>query len=584
MPRLYQFLLSAFALLSIAATGQTNMQVTNPEAEQILFSDYEPASYLPADLVNHPEQIAAGLLDAISPDSLRRYLEEMAVFGNRNTGADTSSADFGMGAARRWAYQRLQGFSEQNENRLVVSYFQFDQDICGMGRHRNVIAVLPGVGSRRDEFVLVEGHLDSRCEDVCDSDCIAHGMDDNGSGSALVLELARTMSAYAFDRTLIFMLTTGEEQGLFGANAVALYFDQHDLDLKAVFNNDIVGGIICGQTASPPGCPGLNHIDSINVRLYSHGNINSRNKALARFTKLEYLDNLSDIAPVFTEINLMTGEDRAGRGGDHIPFRQRGFPAIRTTSANEHGNGNPATPDYHDRQHTVEDLLGVDTDGDGQLDSFFVDFNYLARNTLINGNAAAMAALGPNAPLSFGIEDVGGGFAYAIDDPDAYGQYRLGIRQITNNYFDTLITVNSAADTLFGLEPGLTYFISACTVDSNGVESLFSNERFESLSTSTETERFREQPFELLQNRPNPFDEATTIAVRVDGPVTYRQAAIVVRDMGGRTLAEFPIDLSPGIHEVTYGYENHQYQPGTYVYSLVIDGKAAQTRQMVYAW
>ncbi len=77
------------------------------------------------------------------------------------------------------------------------------------------------------------------------------------------------MSSYTFDRTLIFMITTGEEQGLYGANAFAEFCEQEGIQLRGVYNNDVIGGIICGETASPPGCPGLNDIDSINVRIYS---------------------------------------------------------------------------------------------------------------------------------------------------------------------------------------------------------------------------------------------------------------------------------------------------------------------------
>lgn len=74
-----------------------------------------------------------------------------------------------------------------------------------------------------------------------------------------------------FDKTLVFLVTIGEEQGLHGADAFASYVQSRNIPLKAVLNNDIVGGIICGQTASAPGCPGLNSVDSTQVRLFSFG-------------------------------------------------------------------------------------------------------------------------------------------------------------------------------------------------------------------------------------------------------------------------------------------------------------------------
>ena len=89
----------------------------------------------------------------------------------------------------------------------------------------------------------------------------------------------------------------------------------------------------------------------------------------------------------------MSPEDRTGRGGDHIPFREHGYSAIRFTAANEHGDASNDAG-YTDRQHTSEDILGIDTDQNGEIDSFFVDFNYLARNSAINATAASMAAIG----------------------------------------------------------------------------------------------------------------------------------------------------------------------------------------------
>ncbi|MCB9263702.1 MAG: M28 family peptidase [Lewinellaceae bacterium] len=570
-------------LLSFAVQGfaQQNIEVTNPEVEQVLDGTYDVEDYLPTSIINHPEAITDGILAEVSPDSLKQYLLTLASFENRNTGSDTASTTFGMGAARRWAYSKLESFSARQEHRLRVSYLQFDQDICGMEQHRNVFAVLPGIGPHREELVIVEGHMDSRCEDVCDTECMAHGMEDNGSGTALVLELARVMSRFAFDRTLVFLITTGEEQGLFGAEAFALYCTQNQIPARAVYNNDIVGGIICGQTASPPGCPGLNEIDSINVRLYSTG----PGRMLARFAHLEYQEELLPKMPVPTVLNIMSREDRVGRGGDHIPFRQQGFAALRFTSANEHGDGNPGQANYEDRQHTMEDVLGVDTDGDSVIDSFFVDFNYLARNAIINGSSMAMSALGPATPEDFVVERIDNGFRYEITDPTENGLYRLGIRSNSTIYFDTLIYVTKKIDTIYFLEPSTLYYLAAAAVDSNEVESQFTSEEFNFFTTGLEEQPYlSDDGITLLQNRPNPFDEATTISVLVERPVTCRQAFIRVTDSRGRELARYPVELKPGLVEVLYGYEKHSYQQGVYYYSLIIDGKVFDTKAMVYAY
>ncbi len=579
----------AVSLLIVSwGSSQTNLSLTHPEALGAMLGNHDAEDYLPADLINQPADVIDGIVAELSPDTLKAYLEQLSQFENRNTGSDTLSNDFGIGAARRWAFAKMQSFSERQENRLLTSYFQFDQMICDMGRHRNVLSVLPGIGPNRNEIVLMEAHFDSRCAGPCDTDCMAHGAEDNGSGSALVLELARVMSRFAFDRTLVFMLTTGEEQGLFGANAFAEFCEQQGIRVRGVYNNDVIGGIICGQTASPPGCPGLNHIDSTNVRIYSSGGDllgTSDSRLLARFVQLQYQENVVPSLPFANTIRIQSAEDRGGRGGDHIPFRQRGIPAIRFTAANEHGNGNPSTPDYHDRQHTHDDVLGIDTDGDSEIDSFFVDVNYLARNTVINATSAAASAAGPPTPTGFELEAGPSGAEYAIEDPANTNRYRLGIRSFDSetNFFDTLATVSAKEGTLNWLPPGDLYQISAAAIDSNGIESHFSEETFINLLSDTKEEETR-RGITLLQNRPNPFDEATTLGIHVKRAVDYQQAFLRVSDSSGREIWRQPVALRQGLIEVLYGYQHHRYQPGTYYYSLIIDGEIFDTKSMVYAY
>jgi hypothetical protein len=346
-----------FAFLTSVSYGQLNIQSTNPIAEQVMLGDFDPSDYAATEVISAHDDIIMGINAQINADSLKAYLIEMTAFSNRNTGSDTVSGTFGIGAARRWAHTKFEQFSAANDNRLVPSYLQFDQMVCGMSQHRNIFAVLPGSNVENHEVIIIEAHFDSRCATACDVLCDAQGMEDNGSGSALVLELARVMSAYTFENTIVFMLTIGEEQGLFGANAFSQYAVDNEMPIKAVLNNDVIGGVICGETSSAPSCPGENEIDSTQVRFFTEGGFNSRNKQLARFVKLQYQEELLPIVAVPMELTVMSAEDRVGRGGDHIPFRQDGFKAMRFTSAHEHGDAGVGD-DYHDRQHTSDDILG----------------------------------------------------------------------------------------------------------------------------------------------------------------------------------------------------------------------------------
>lgn len=565
----------------------SNIISTNPTAEQVLLENYDVNDYLPSNILNHPDDIVEAVLNGVSPDSLKSYLFTLSSFETRHTSSDTVSATTGIGAARRWVYERFQQISAENENRLLTSYLQFDQDICGMGQHRNIFAVLPGINPDLTGVVLIEAHLDSRCHSVCDSECTAHGMEDNGSGTALVIELARVMSGLAFDRTVVFMATIGEEQGLHGADAFATWAKNSGIEMHAVLNNDVIGGVICGETSSAPSCPGLNHIDSTQVRLFSQGSFNSKHKQLARFIKLQYQEELFDLVSVPMLLTIMSAEDRTGRGGDHIPFRENGFAAMRFTSANEHGNAaadidddGVQDPDYHDRQHTSDDLLGVDTDGDMVIDSFFVDFNYLSRNAVINGNAAGMAAIGPVTP-EFEASKFEDTVYVNIFDPMEYGLYRIFFRSATND-FDTVFTVTETSVKL--PKPSPTPFVSVAAVDENGVESLFTGEEllFTVNATGEVVEEENSQPIELFQNRPNPFDEATTISFHVKEKVVFKEAFILISDLSGREIKRFPVRMELGVNEVLY---DHGYnKTGVFAYSLVVDGKVIDTKRMVFAY
>jgi hypothetical protein len=376
------------------------------------------------------------------------------------------------------------------------------------------------------------------------------------------------------------MVTIGEEQGLVGAEAFSLYVKNNKIPLRAVLNNDVIGGVICGQTSSPPSCSGFNTIDSTSVRLFSSGGFNSAHKQLARFIKLQYLENILPIAKVPMNVRIMAPEDRSGRGGDHIPFREKGYASMRFTAANEHGDASNG-PNYTDRQHTSDDILGVDTDADGEVDSFFVQFNYLARNAVINGNAAAIAARNVPTPVSFtAIRSNAGIIIVNIVDTANTGAYRIALHTVGHDW-DTVYTLTGATEGTFPAPPTGGLYVSVAAMDDQGAESLFSGEKLIFITGTTEPGMEEQKSVRLLPNRPNPFDEATWISFWVDQMPEYRQAAIQIVDLQGKIIEQIPVRLQAGHNEVLY---THGYGVrGTFAYALQIDGKVVDTRQMVFA-
>jgi len=243
-----------FSILGIIHSGifaQTNMTLSNPVAKQILLGQYNPALYTPSHIVKSPDSILHGIIKSVSKDSLIAYLMKIDSYYNRNTGSDTISENHGIGAVRRWLYKKFTEYGNENENRLVLSYLDFDRYICGQNHHRNVLAILPGLDTTQKDVLFLQGHFDTRCEGVCDTSCYSPGMDDNASGTVLVMELARIMGRFAFNHTIVFACVTGEDEGLYGSTALANYLYANNIKVRSCLNNDVVGGIICGQTASP---------------------------------------------------------------------------------------------------------------------------------------------------------------------------------------------------------------------------------------------------------------------------------------------------------------------------------------------
>ncbi|HZX61586.1 MAG TPA: M28 family peptidase [Bacteroidales bacterium] len=558
------------AIISGTVIAQTNMTVSNPLVLPVLLGNYNPADYTPTVIINYPDSILLGIVNRCSKDTLVRYLSRIDTYHNRNSGSDTVSGTNGIGAVRRWIYGKFLEYSAACNDRLLVSWMDFDGNICGQHHHRNIFGVLPGLDTTDKEVLFIEAHFDTRCEGVCDTACYSPGMEDNGSGTVLVMELARIMTRYAYNHTIVFALVTGEDQGLFGSTAFSQWLKNNNIKLRAVLNNDVIGGFICGQTSSPPGCPGLNAIDSTHVRVFSFSSYNdstavSPYKQLARYIRLHQEERINPLLTTPMTIDIIITEDRVGRSGDQVPFRQRGYTAIRFTSRNEHGNGTGTPPD---RQHSVRDILGVDLTipPDGIVDSFFVDPGYLRRNLIMNGVNLGWLAIAPPMPQPEWTP-VSGGIGIDLHGADSvYQHYRVGLRTKRSGtlYFDTVYTFYTNHITINGLAPNKTCFFSVANVK-NGVESQFCNE-FSVLAVGQNQQPEQDRGIRLLPNTPNPFSEGTRILVEAGANVQMEKATIVIRDIMGRQIQTIPVQIIPGLNTVEF--TNSKGLRGIYIYSL----------------
>ncbi len=280
------------------------------ELQAIINSDpvIDPIS----DLVPAVDPQISSLLEAVSTQNLMGYVQTLEGFGTRNTFSDTEGDDFGIGAARRWIvseFQRVGG------DRLDVQFQDYSFDFEGRTTmQRNIIATLPGAGSHPGVLVLMANY-DSRAADWLDGQSLAPGADDNGSGVAALLEIARLVSSRTWDQTIIFAALTAEEQGTFGSRHFAQQAFLNNMQIDAAINNDMIGG--------RAGIP-------YSVRLFSIGPDTSNARQLARY--IDYVGGL--YLPTFL-VEMIDGLDREGRWGDQREFVNAGYAAVRLMESQE---------------------------------------------------------------------------------------------------------------------------------------------------------------------------------------------------------------------------------------------------------
>ncbi|MDT4968704.1 MAG: hypothetical protein QOJ64_3441 [Acidobacteriota bacterium] len=342
----------------------------------------------------------ARMLAEISAANIEHTIRKLVSFGTRSTLSAQDNPTRGIGAARDWLYAEFLKAAESSGGRMTVEKQSFEQAPGKFQRITkptvvtNVVATLRGTqpGSETRMYV-VSGHYDSMCTSPTDAECDAPGANDDASGTAAVLEMARVMATRKFDATIVFMAVAGEEQGLVGSTYFAEQAKQKKLDVEAMFTNDIVGNTLGGNGVRDrrtlrvfsEGVPTNETTDEANVRRGVGGENDSASRQLARFIK-----TVGDAYVPQTRVMMVYRRDRYLRGGDHIPFLERGFAAVRFTEPNE---------EYKHQHQNVRIENGAQY---GDLPQF-VDFPYIAEVARINAANLASLALAPSRPKNVGI-------------------------------------------------------------------------------------------------------------------------------------------------------------------------------------
>jgi hypothetical protein len=419
-------------------------------------------------IVRDPEIEA--MVREVNPDSLQSYIRTMVAFGTRSTVSSITDKKKGIGAARNWVLGKFEQWAAGSGGRLTAfvdaTTYAADgkrvKDPINLG---NTVATLKGTDPNDNRIFIISGHLDSRRTDVMNGTEDAPGANDDGSGSAAVMECARVMSKHAFPATIIFVTVSGEEQGLLGATYMAKKARAANWNIEAVLNNDIMGSNNSNET---------NIINNTQVRVFSEGlpfydldkqakqirqlGLENDGKArqLARYVKEvgeRYVDNL--------EVMLVYRNDRFLRGGDHTPYVENGYAAVRITEMNEN---------YNHQHQDVRTEKGVVY---GDL-AEFMDFEYLRKNTAMNLANLANLAKSPAMPQDVKVEvrNLTNGTQLSWKAPVAgkpRGYYIL-VRETTSPVWQKKIfTIATEANLPYSKD---NYFFAVQSVAETGNESL----------------------------------------------------------------------------------------------------------------
>jgi len=410
------------------------------------------------------------MVKEVSSDSLQSYIKTLVAFGTRNTLSTQGDPKRGIGAARNWVLGKFNQFAKESNGRLTafidtITYQPDGKRVDHAINLGNVVATLKGADPNDNRIFVISGHMDNMRTNVMDSVGDAPGANDDGSGSAAVLECARIMSKHSFPATIIFVTVSGEEQGLLGATFMANKAKKENWNIEAVLNNDIMGSNNSNET---------NIIDNTKVRVFSEAfsvqdtgrkalmirqlGLENDGKArqLARYVKEigeRYVDNL--------QVVMVYRNDRFLRGGDHTPYVENGFAAVRITEMNEN---------YYHQHQNVRKENNIQY---GDLQEF-MDFEYLRKNTALNLCNLANLAKSPSMPPDVKIEvkklTNNSIFSWAKSANGKIKGYYILIRETTSPVWqkkifttDTNITLPYSKD---------NYFFAVQSVSETGNESL----------------------------------------------------------------------------------------------------------------
>lgn len=409
----------------IAAINSTNNGISSFASSDVVLPDRD------SDI--------AALMNDVSDQQLKAYLQQLEAFGTRNSFSETQRDDFGIGATRRWIFSE---FERVGLGRLQVEFQNFPLLFNGLtANQQNVVATLPGVGNYPG-VVVVGAHYDSRVGegDATNATSLAPAANDNGTGVAMLLELARLLSTRTWNQTIVFVAFAAEEQGTQGSKHFVNTAIRNGLQVDLMLNNDSIGG--------RPGIPQ-------SIRMFAPNIESSPSGHAARY--IEYINRIYQPEHPITVQNAF---DREGRYGDQREFQNALIPAVRFIESQEDPSLLNCSCDRWDR----------------------IDFQYFVKNVRVNLAAIASWAGSPPPPARPSVTPTGDAGSYLVawtPDPAAVS-YAVSFRRLDQPGYPEFRYASSAEAgqvVVNGLDPAVTYGVSIAPIGIGGRLGGFSKEQ-----------------------------------------------------------------------------------------------------------
>jgi Peptidase family M28 len=381
--------------LFINETGEFSVNAASEIS--LIWPVFDASTYIK---LSEPNEELREMLFEMDPSRVRNIIEKLVSFGTRHTMSSQTDPQRGIGAARDWITSEMRNIASVSQGRMTVSVPRYIQQpegpISSAVPISNIVARLEGSNDPERVYV-VSGHYDSMPSNIMDSEADAPGANDDASGVAVVMELARIMATRRPRATMLFAIVAGEEQGLFGSGFMARSFKTEKTNVEAMLNNDIVGSPRGPKGEHSPhvirlfaqGIPTTVSGAQFQQILKTGGENDSPTRQLAR-----YIASVSSNDATQITVEVIYRSDRYGRSGDHQSFLQEGYSAVRFTEPHEN---------FAHQHQNVRESNGVQY---GDLIQF-VDFEYVARVAKVNLAAMWSLAMAPGKIPSVKLDPTG---------------------------------------------------------------------------------------------------------------------------------------------------------------------------------